>query len=167
MRFQEIQNTDSGIIFISKEINHGDWPFRFIIKLEYTGYASKEWEKESGPYFVSILAVSPTAAGDKVCASVAETLSMTTDEFKALADVDKYMMVAEYGAAATLFQVAGHNMRKLLAQARKEMFAIDFMFGFYMDKVVNAVGATGWDWICGDFDTRGRAAREAAAEAKE
>lgn len=45
----------------------------------------------------------------------------------------------------------GNNKGELLKAARKELLGVDMLFGFYMDRPLNAIGSTGWDFIKGDI----------------
>lgn len=149
MKLQEIMNSDSGILWLSKEINHGDWPFRFAVRLQYTDYFDSEWAKTAGQYHVEVVAVSPVAAENKLesafesCYDVAQ-LSTASDEAKCEVLID-------YGTVAHLWQKTGNNKAALLREARVELKKADMMFGFYMDRAQNAIGDTGWDWIAGNI----------------
>jgi hypothetical protein len=58
--------------------------------------------------------------------------------------------LADYGTYAPLWSGTGNNRQKLLKQARKEADMIVMLFGFYMDRTTNILGATGWDRIKGE-----------------
>jgi hypothetical protein len=154
MRFEEIENTDSNIKYISKEINYGDWPFRYLINVMFTEEWDKEWRK-SGKYHVSIEVVSPVAAKDRAN-DVAKSYGLSLGEFEEYREYEKYNMFSEYGIKATLWQKQGNNLQALLIEARKEVKLLGMIFGFRMDAPQNAIGNTGWDFIKGEigFKTR-------------
>ncbi len=148
-RLQKYYDTDSNLKYISEEINHGDFPFRFIINLMYVEYWSEEMAKH-GKYHVSIEAVSPEAAKDEL-QNVLKSSSLSEAEYNAMSDIEKYDLFGDYGIKATLFQKQGNNVTKLMQEARAKLLEIDLLFGFAMDKQQNALGATGWDFIKGDI----------------
>ena len=151
MKLKELMNSDSGVTWIGPAIDHGDFPFHFLLKLQYTEYwGDAEMLKTMGKYMVEILAVSTVAAKDKL-ADAARSMSMTLEEFKALPSDAQHEMLADYGIAARLYSGNGNNLRTVLRAARKELEIVDFLFGFKMDQAQNAMGATGWDWIKGDI----------------
>jgi hypothetical protein len=147
MRLHEVENIDSHILWMSDELNHGDWPFRYFIRIRYTSYWDPEWA-EKGEYHVEIHAVSVVAA-DKKLPDVARSIGMDLKEFMEGSDEAKHIALLDHGTSARLFQQQGHNMRKVLMEAKHKLPEIDFMFGSYMDRHQNAVGARGWDWIAG------------------
>ena len=154
MRVREIENSDSNLVFASKVINHGDWPFHFLIVVDYLDRVSREWAEKSGNYHVAIHVASAEACADK-CQRVVDTIGETLETFQALPYVQQCRVVQEYGYSAALHQNTGNNLRTLLRAARKELKVLDFMFGFYMDRPINAMGATGWDFVKGEFIPQG------------
>jgi uncharacterized protein YukE len=148
MRLKKIQDIDSGITYASHEINHGDWPFRFLVRVQYCDDWDSEWAR-NGKYYCMIQAVSPVAAVEKINDAI-RSIGMEREEFDGLTSDWQGLILAEYGTAATLWQSQGNNLRKLLREARHELKSIDFLFGFAMDKPQNMIGDTGWDWIKGD-----------------
>jgi hypothetical protein len=149
MRLTKVEDIDSHIMWMSPELNHGDWPFRYFIRIRYTSHWDPEWA-ELGEYYAEIMAVSIVAA-EKVLPSVAEEWGMSLEEFNKGSDEAKYIALVDRGTSARLFARQGTNMRKLLREAKHELPAIDFMFGAHMDKQQNQVGARGWDFIAGRY----------------
>ena len=146
-----LHDFDSEKVWYSKEINHGDWPFRFMLKLEYPAEWDDEAEKQYGKYYLQLLVVSPTAAKETdAYQSAMDSYGWTPGQVKQFGSLAEYEMMMSYGAAAHVWQGHGNNLASLLKQARKELREADFLFGFKMDRAQNAVGATGWDWVKGD-----------------
>lgn len=151
MKFDEVENIDSHVLWLASEwYRESDWPVRFAIRLMYTDYWSREWARENGPYHVEVLAAAPSAPTDENLASVLRTIGRTVEEFRALPEDAQVVTLAEVGAAATLWQETGRNKARLLKAARAEMAKISILFGFYMDRRVNAIGNTSWDAIRAD-----------------
>lgn len=145
MKLKELRNIDSDILLYSKEINYGDWPFRFIVKIEYPENWGDNAKKEIGKYHVELLAVSPVAAKD-VIPEALQSCGLTGQDIPALG---LYEVLVDYGTTAHLWQGAGNNLSKLMQACRKELRQTELLFGLAMDRQQNAIGATGWDWIAG------------------
>jgi hypothetical protein len=151
MKFAEVRNDDSGITWISGKWNESDWPVRFVLKLEYSDYWSEEMAKDIGKYMISVWAIAPQALVDAGnLESTLATIGMTVERFDSLNCRSQAEVLADLSAGARLYYKSGNNKHKLVRDARKEMRAITFMFGFYMNRPINAIGATGWDFIRGN-----------------
>jgi hypothetical protein len=127
-----------------------DWPVHLFIKCEYTDHYDREWA-EAGLYHFSIEAVAPQAPPAKEVAAALRSMGMTRGEYAKIDDTWKCRTLADYGLKAVLWQRQGGNMRKLLWEARREALLIQSLFGFYMDKQMNAIGNDGWDFIRGQI----------------
>lgn len=153
LKMSVIQDNDSQKILASKEINHGDWPFRFMIRIQYTD----EWcgEKEAkaiGKYIVGLHVVSPTAAKQTDSFdSALKSYGWTAEQCKSFGPMAAYEMLLEYGTAAHLWESSGNNLKTLMKECRKQLQQSNFLFGFAMDRAENAIGTTGWDAIKGDI----------------
>lgn len=158
MRLKVIQDIDSSKLWISSKQNNGDWDYWYIMRLMYTEEWDSEWAKQNGKYHVELHAVSPTAVGEANLAS-----AKASCDWKGMPNVPEALceMLVEYGSSATLWQKTGNNQAVLLAECRKELNQLGIMFGFAMDRQMNAIGATGWDFIAGDPTMR-RDKRESA-----
>jgi hypothetical protein len=138
-------------IMVSKIWNNGNWPLRFAIKTMFLDqYLSEEDVKESGLYEVSILAVSPVAAGRKNVSEAVGSCGLADYDIKKYPLLN-YEALIDYGIFATLWHKAGDNLEELTAEANKELEIISIMFGFYMDRPENMIGNDGWDFIRGQI----------------
>lgn len=145
------RDIDSDKILVSPEINHGDFPFRFMVHIEYMGYHSEEVEREVGKYCVSLKVVSPTEAKKTDAYDKAlESFGWTPEQVQKYGQLAEYEMLLEYGIAAHLWQGCSNNLRDLMRQCRSKLNECDTLFGFAMDRAENAVGTTGWDMVKGD-----------------
>jgi hypothetical protein len=149
----KVDDSDYGILWLSDEINYGDWPFRFAIRLQYADYWSQEWADQAGRYHVSILVVSPTAAQANI-PDVARSLGIGLEQFNEASGEAQCSMLIDYGYAACLAQEQGNNLRQTLAKMKHLLPEVNFMFGFWMDKQLNAIGDTGWDWVAGNIGAK-------------
>jgi len=145
-KIRKMVDTDSGITWITNPLNHGDFTFYFLIVLQYTEYYNSEWAAKSGKYHVEIKAVSTEAAGPTELAACNESMGGSSED-----PAWQHIQLAEYGIAAVLWQDTGRNMAKLLRKAREQLKITDMIFGFAMDRIQNGMGATGWDFIKGEF----------------
>ncbi len=115
---------------ISPKQNNGEWDSWLILE----SWSRDEFEMDHN--WTTIMSVVAPDAGDE-------------DEFPDLEGEEKAFAVYEYGRAV---QVWSHKGRyKGIKQAEKEADIIRMLFGFYMDRVVNGVGSTGWDFVAGNY----------------
>lgn len=150
MRLKKVEDIDSQIVYISPEVNYGDFPLYFLLRIQHTGYFDPEWEKTAGKYNAEILAVSPEAARSE-WERCRNSVGLTEDQWHQSDAETKALLLAEYGVSAMLWQSAGNNLQKLIRHARTGLEAITCLFGFYMDQPQNRIGSTGWDCIRGDL----------------
>jgi hypothetical protein len=145
-KFKVLDDGDTTQKWISPRFNNGDWNYYLVLTLT-------DWKEATGDnsvkkWWVTIEAISPTAAGTKQVKKALD--SMGWDMNKKPDTELKVLALAEYGIQATLFSKGGNNKKVLLAEAKKEASLIEsFTFGFSMDKPENRIGNTGWDFIRG------------------
>ena len=125
---------------ISKKFNNGD--FNYYLSYEIINMVDCV-EEPTNKYIVTLSAVSPSQAGEKALNEEDEKLNLSEEQ--------KAILLSEYGAKATLFNNTGNNLNKLLKEIKEQAKLINLMFGFYMDKHLNRIGSTGWDFIKGEF----------------
>ena len=138
-------------ILVSKIWNNGDWPLRLVMKTTYLEeYLSEEDLKETGKYEVSILAVSPRAAGRVNVKKAIDSMGLDDEDIKRIPMV-QYEALLDYGVFATLWHNNGDNQEELENEAKEQLKIISIMFGFYMDRPENMIGNDGWDFIRGQI----------------
>lgn len=130
---------------ISKKLNNGDWDYYLV--MEIINMHDATGDEDQPRYNVSIQAVSPTAAAEKLDAALG-CCGIETD-IESCSDKILVEALSEYGVFAQLWNRSGNNLASLMKEARKESSIIEFMFGFYMDKRGNGIGQTGWNLIAG------------------
>ena len=151
---KELRNDDSGRIWVDRPLfTDSDWPIHLMVKLMYTEYYDPEWAKQNGKYHLEIHAVSRKAVESRE--GGAEELE-AMKQCQGIQDMDLndeqfHVEMMEYGLGAIIWQKSGNNQRKLLRDAKEELKKIRMLFGFYMDRPLNAIGSTGWDCIRGDI----------------
>jgi hypothetical protein len=151
-RLVVIDDNDSSKMWLTdRDWKQSNWPMRFAIRLTYTEAYDEEWTKQVGKYHFEVIAVSSKAAGKKIWQKAADSWGNDLDWFVGLSMEAKCQVLIEYGTAAVLFQASGNNQAKLFKECKAKLTEIQFLFGFYMDRPLNAVGDTGWDWIKGDL----------------
>jgi len=151
LHLRTIQDIDSSKILCSKEINHGDFPFRFMIKIEYTEDWGESAVSELGKYCVTLAVVSPDQAKQTdAYTSALSSYGWTVDDIAKYGPYAEYEMLLDYGTYAHLWQNSGNNLGLLLKACRAMLAQSDMLFGFAMDRTENAIGTTGWDMVRGD-----------------
>ena len=150
MKFKKVSDNDFHILWLTRDINYGDYPLHFALRLEYLEYYGDEIAHDVGQYSVSLLAVSPEAAKDKLAGSCG-IYGLHVEHLNTMTSLSKTELLIETGIYARLFNKCGNNKNALLQEARQEFKKVQMLFGFYMDKPQNAVGATGWDFIKGEL----------------
>lgn len=149
-RFKKLFDSDDQAKWISNRLNNGDFDYWMVIDAKYL----PEWAGEAearqmgGNHLVDLSVVSPSEAGKKNLEAAAESQGRET---KGLSDEEKAEMLADYGVAATMWHDTGNNLRNLLKKAKEEAQKVEGLFGFYMDRQLNRMGNTGWDFIKGEI----------------
>lgn len=153
MRLTKFWDIDSEVLWFSPLYTESDKPLRFAVKLEYTEEWGDDAVQELGKYHVSIAAVGPDWISDKELQRAVDSSGNgeTLEQFRKLPHKAQCQVLLQYGTAATLWQKSGNNKGELLKEVRKELRSISVLFGFYMDKPLNMIGSTGWDFISGDI----------------
>jgi hypothetical protein len=98
-------------------------------------------------YHVSLSVVSPQEAGEENLAQAKECCG----EEKDMDDTTKVKALHDYGVCTPVWSKDGNNYRKLMREAHKQTMSVVGLFGFYMDRPVNALGSTGWDFVKGNI----------------
>lgn len=148
--FKTLSDIDSGKRLLSPDVVDSDHPVYLIVEVEYTD----EWGDDC-PYAIhgQVVAVSPGFAKSHTeLDSYLSTIGMDRAKFDELDIEAQADVLAETGCKATLFQTTGETDEdedKVIEACKAEITPINVMFGFYMDKPQNRIGATGWDWIKG------------------
>lgn len=130
-----------------------DHPAYGFLKLEYVEEFGCEEMLEAGKYLVSLHVVGPQWVSEKDTLSAMRSCGADDGElFADLSLAHQCEILLDYGISACVFQKQGHNKDQLLKEAKQELIALSCMFGFYMDKVLNGIGSTGWDFMKGDLN---------------
>lgn len=126
--------------WISRKAQHnGDWHYWFSVEL-----SPGEGDRD---YHIAVNVVSPEAAANDLPEAMCAMGWGEPPEKWTQAQLVEALV--DYGVSALLWYKRGSNYRELLKEARNAIRAASFLFGFYMDRPVNALGATGWDAIAG------------------
>ena len=145
IKYTTFIDDDTSITKISSRQNNGDWDFWLVAKLEYIQEIDPD---ATSRYYISVAAVAPDALSDKEKHRALSCFGM--NEMDVNGDLMLVNILHEYGHKAILWSAYGNNASVLWKQSRHETQLISMMFGFYMDRPQNALGATGWDWIAGN-----------------
>ena len=152
MRFQflsgDVDFSAYGGKWISNKQNNSEIDYWFVIEL----CNIKEIDNKS-KYGVTLSVISPEMAENEIesalnswgLESIPDNLTQSHKEMF-LCD-----LLHSYGVFAPISTEYGNNWRKLLKETKKEAKLVEILFGFYMDKSVNAIGSNGWDFLKGDI----------------
>lgn len=140
---------EDGTILISKFIIDADFPVYLVITV--TNWHEATGERDDPEWEVSLKAVSPAAVDDKVRASALESSGMDLEEAKSLEERILWLIEAltDYGATAPIADFRSDDANAAVLAARQEAVLAQSLLGFYMDRKVNAMGSTGWQFIQG------------------
>jgi len=144
MKMKLICDSDYDQRWVSKKLNNGDFDYYLILKLLYMREITGDDDVDV--YGVNIDVVAPSEVYEKERMAALESMCYTPQNDEEMAD-----LLSEYGISATMHQETGNNKHTLLRRARKQLPLITGFFGFYMDRRLNALGSTGWDFIKGDL----------------
>jgi hypothetical protein len=110
-------------------------------------------DTENGTYMISIKAVSPSEPSDEEKRSALYSIGLEemNDKISTIEPFEMAKILNEYGTGAVLFSDNGDNARELFKIAREECEKITTLFGFYMDRQLNMIGNSGWDFIKGEI----------------
>jgi hypothetical protein len=126
-----------------KTLNNGDFDYKMVIQL--TDMDEATGDTSQGKWMATLSAVkTPKYLTKEQLADVANTCSM---ESKDVTCFD----IAAVGICANIKTMLGNNKSRILSTLKKEANTASMLFGFYMDRPLNAIGSTGWDFINGDF----------------
>ncbi len=134
--------------WISQKLNNGD--FDYWLVLEFMNWHDAVGEKEApAHYHVCVSVVAPSELPKEELSRAVDCFGLTEAPTDPPALVE---MVHSYGISVPIFQENGNNAKKLLKEARKEAeLKGSLLFGFAMDRPLNAIGTTGWDMLRGDL----------------
>ncbi len=136
--------------WISKKHNNGDFDYWYVVELinmhEATG------EEDQPKYSLSISVVAPSEAPENERISAHQ--SCGSDHYGGLNEYPIELQVDtlhSYGISASIWVKAGNSFKELWKEGHDELGRISMLFGYYMDRPVNMLGATGWDILKGDI----------------
>jgi hypothetical protein len=119
---------------------------------EYGGtFVSQKFNNGPGKsrYNVSLSAVAPSEVNPKDRERAFEYCDIKdTSDLHVMQIVEA---IYTYGIRAPIWDKNGNNIRELFKEARREADVSSMLFGFVMDRTVNAIGSNGWDFIKGDI----------------
>jgi len=140
-----------GGIFATKKLNNSEFDYWLFVELINMEEATGDTDTDT--YMITIKAVSPSEPSETTKKDALYSIGLE-DQYKKINDIEPFEMAKilnEYGTGAVLFSEQGNNAKKLFKQARKECNMIESIFGFYMDRQLNMIGNTGWDFIKGEI----------------
>jgi len=151
VRGWEGEYDEDGTVLISKFAIKSDWPVYLVIRVDSWHEATGELDDPE--WCVSLRAVSPLAAGARVLKSAMECVGTYPEDIQGYEYGQQQFMkveaLSDYGAYAPIAEFNSDDANAAVLAAKSEALVAQMMFGFYMDRRVNAMGSTGWDFIKG------------------
>lgn len=141
-----------GQFIVDEKFNNGEFDYYLII--DFINVAEATGDEMEKPYAVEISAVAPSELSKEQINGAFESMGVDTPEERKRIMEDKKALagiLAEYGLKANMYGESGKDSKELMNNAKKQIPSITGLFGFYMDKRMNAIGNTGWDFIKGDI----------------
>lgn len=134
-------------IYISKKLNNSDFDYFLVAEIVDLNDID---DCPKANYLLSLSVVSPNQAGQENIKKAFECIGV--DE---LPDYPSHLLerqalaLSEYGVQATVYTQLGNNFNDLLKKARNEADNVELLLGFYLDKPMNMIGNSGWDFLKG------------------
>jgi hypothetical protein len=141
-----------GQFIVDEKFNNGDFDYYLVIQFENLK-ESMGYEADH-KYMVIINSVAPSLVSEQDLKGAFESMGVDdpTEQERIRKDQKAIAgILSEYGLSAPLFNDVGDNAKKLMDEAKKQGPTITGLYGFYMDKPVNRLGNTGWDFIKGNI----------------
>lgn len=142
----DVDFKEHGGVFVTKKLNSGD--FDYFIFCEVVNLKNHDISTKN-KYMFTLSVVSPTEPSKETVDDSLKDYLDVNETREDLTDLDIATALHDYGVSAQVFNVSGNNINKMFANIRKKCNEIKVMFGFYMDKPINMVGDTGWDFVKG------------------
>ncbi len=138
---------------VSSKLSNGE--FNYWLVIETVNFLNATGELIDGnKYAVAIQVVSPDQAGQVKLEQALDCVGydrIARNELNELNDLVKVEALSDYGVSAQVWNKAGNNLNKLIRAAKKEAQIVNMLFGFYMDKSINMLGSTGWNFVKGEI----------------
>lgn len=139
--------------FISRKLNNTE--FDYWLVMEVINLKEACGDDSEYTYHIQVCAIAPTELPEKELNSAWESMGMDgnlQDAIKQYGNKFLIEMISGYMGGALIWQCSGNNLKKLIAEARKQSDIMgNMLFGFAMDRYQNAIGSTGWDLLRGDI----------------
>lgn len=147
-----------GQFIVPEKFNNGDFDYWLIVKFDNMSELTDDYPSK---YRVEIQAVAPSQVSKDDKKSAFSSMGIDDKKEQERMSKDPQALagiLAEYGTSASLYSAEGNNANALMKEAKKQIPVINGMFGFYMDRPMNRIGNTGWDFIKGDigFHAKGK-----------
>lgn len=138
-----------GGTWLSQKLNNGEFDYWLAIKVMNWEDATGE-KPDGNTYNVELLSVSPSEAGPENIKQAFGCCGMDDDSLlnNPVCQCDALL---SYGVYAHLWSADGKNIHKLMRAAREQALLASSLYGFYMDRVQNRIGDSGWDFQRGDI----------------
>src|ERR1022692_1272726 len=130
--------------WLAGPFNNGEFDYYFVLSLTnlLDACGEREAKEAGGKYLVDMSVVAPEEFQDKQSALDYCGCTFMWPQLKAY---EKVEMISSYGGSAIVFSGIGNNYKKLFKAAKDKAKEAEMLFGFFMDRLLNKIGSTGWD----------------------
>jgi len=149
--FRCYENGDT-VWYFSNRHRTSQLVYYFAIRVEETERYGSDYAEGRPKYEGTLYVVSPDYAGPgPVRRAVQEYEDMDGARVPDNRDQLTEYMVGHGGLGAPVVEFSSNNKAGVLKKLAKEATVCTGLFGFYLDRRMNGMGATGWDWLRGEF----------------
>ena len=128
---------------VSQKLHNGDWAYHLVIHITDLKHACGE-----EGFMAQVVAVSAEAAGEENVKTALEGCGL--EDTSKLGEQAVAVILCDDGCSAPLWFQTEPTERAVVKMAKPEAERINMLFGMYMDKPMNRIGSTGWDFIRGN-----------------
>ncbi len=130
---------DGDMLYLGPKDNNGEFDWWPVVRLRQ--------DEDDNTYTCELLVVAPDVVPPGEKERARECCDWPQDPNAPAADWVEPLV--SYGIYACVWSAEGTNKRHLMKQVREQLTCCRSLFGFYMDRYQNRLGATGWDLIRG------------------
>ncbi len=145
LKFRTLNDYDETYEAIAGPFTTDELTYWFVLEImDVTGY-----NMPGGKYSATLYVVSPDWCQPhqlRIAAESSGCLDYSEDTVTPLHAVD---MLKSYGVSAPVVSTSGNNKAKLRRELAVEASACTSLFGFYLDRQMNAFGDSGWTFLEG------------------
>ena len=132
---------------VSQKLNNEDWDYYLVIRtIDLEDACGEEG------FMSQLVAVSAQALGEENVKKAIDSCGFEPEDVTKMNDQVIATILVDYGYGANLFDQTEPTEEDAVKIVKTQAESINLLFGFYMDRAQNRIGATGWDTIKGELE---------------